>query len=196
MSLDRLWGQVKLPTTATSPPISPRLDSLHSYRLYIRDNSHLQVRSYIHVPLTTGRRLTSYPAVPRSLHLPTTPNMADATYPPLEERPLKDTICLFDVDGTLTPARLVSRSPIALSHRSNDAHTRASKPPAIPTPMLTTPDHRAPPPKSSPSSAPCAKSAPSASSAAPTSPSRRSSSAGPPAPPSPPSSTFASPRTA
>lgn len=33
---------------------------------------------------------------------------AVATYPPLEERPLKDTICLFDVDGTLTPARLVS----------------------------------------------------------------------------------------
>ncbi|KAH0601034.1 hypothetical protein MHUMG1_02035 [Metarhizium humberi] len=28
------------------------------------------------------------------------------SYPPLEERPLKDTICLFDVDGTLTPARL------------------------------------------------------------------------------------------
>ncbi|KFA62558.1 hypothetical protein S40285_05703 [Stachybotrys chlorohalonatus IBT 40285] len=31
-------------------------------------------------------------------------------YPPLEDRPLKDTICLFDVDGTLTPARL-SASP-------------------------------------------------------------------------------------
>ncbi|OAA43230.1 phosphomannomutase [Metarhizium rileyi] len=29
-----------------------------------------------------------------------------ASYPPLEERPLKDTICLFDVDGTLSPARL------------------------------------------------------------------------------------------
>ncbi len=28
-------------------------------------------------------------------------------YPPLEDRPLKDTICLFDVDGTLTPSRLV-----------------------------------------------------------------------------------------
>ncbi|KAM0554082.1 hypothetical protein ACHAPJ_006880 [Fusarium lateritium] len=28
------------------------------------------------------------------------------SYTPLEERPLKDTICLFDVDGTLTPARL------------------------------------------------------------------------------------------
>lgn len=29
-----------------------------------------------------------------------------ATYPPLEDRPIKNTICLFDVDGTLTPARL------------------------------------------------------------------------------------------
>lgn len=27
------------------------------------------------------------------------------TYPSLTERPLKNTICLFDVDGTLTPAR-------------------------------------------------------------------------------------------
>jgi len=33
--------------------------------------------------------------------------MASLPYPPLEERPLKNTICLFDVDGTLTPARLV-----------------------------------------------------------------------------------------
>ncbi|KAI4192193.1 MAG: hypothetical protein LQ346_004432 [Caloplaca aetnensis] len=30
---------------------------------------------------------------------------AASIYPPLEERPVKDTICLFDVDGTLTPAR-------------------------------------------------------------------------------------------
>ena len=30
-----------------------------------------------------------------------------ASYPPLEDRPLKNTICLFDVDGTLTPARQV-----------------------------------------------------------------------------------------
>ena len=29
-------------------------------------------------------------------------------YPPLEDRPIKNTICLFDVDGTLTPARRVS----------------------------------------------------------------------------------------
>jgi len=28
-----------------------------------------------------------------------------ASYPPLEDRPLKNTICLFDVDETLTPAR-------------------------------------------------------------------------------------------
>jgi phosphomannomutase len=32
--------------------------------------------------------------------------MSLPTYSPLEERPLKDTICLFDVDGPLTPARL------------------------------------------------------------------------------------------
>lgn len=30
------------------------------------------------------------------------------SYPPLDQRPLKDTICLFDVDETLTPARKVS----------------------------------------------------------------------------------------
>lgn len=35
--------------------------------------------------------------------------MAEAAsiYPTLGERPLKNTICLFDVDGTLTPARRV-----------------------------------------------------------------------------------------
>lgn len=33
--------------------------------------------------------------------------VAPPTFSPLEDRPLKDTICLFDVDGTLTPARLV-----------------------------------------------------------------------------------------
>ncbi|KAK2738276.1 Phosphomannomutase [Myotisia sp. PD_48] len=34
--------------------------------------------------------------------------MAEGTgvYPSLEQRPIKNTICLFDVDGTLTPARL------------------------------------------------------------------------------------------
>ncbi|RYP24752.1 hypothetical protein DL765_000298 [Monosporascus sp. GIB2] len=35
-------------------------------------------------------------------------------YPPLEDRPIKNTICLFDVDGTLTPARL-GVSPEVLS---------------------------------------------------------------------------------
>ncbi|KAI0013358.1 eukaryotic phosphomannomutase [Xylariaceae sp. FL0662B] len=42
--------------------------------------------------------------------------MAAATppYPPLEDRPIKNTICLFDVDGTLTPARL-SASPEMLA---------------------------------------------------------------------------------
>lgn len=32
---------------------------------------------------------------------------AASVYPPLEARPLKDTICLFDVDETLTKARRV-----------------------------------------------------------------------------------------
>lgn len=30
-----------------------------------------------------------------------------ASFPPLAEREIKNTIVLFDVDGTLTPARLV-----------------------------------------------------------------------------------------
>lgn len=34
-------------------------------------------------------------------------SVAAALYPPITERPVKDTICLFDVDGTLTPARRV-----------------------------------------------------------------------------------------
>ncbi|KAK3905855.1 eukaryotic phosphomannomutase-domain-containing protein [Staphylotrichum tortipilum] len=37
-----------------------------------------------------------------------------ASYPPLAEREIKNTICLFDVDGTLTPARL-GASPEMLS---------------------------------------------------------------------------------
>lgn len=32
--------------------------------------------------------------------------MSPANFPPLADRPVKNTICLFDVDGTLTPARL------------------------------------------------------------------------------------------
>lgn len=35
---------------------------------------------------------------------PIPPNMAEL-YPDLKDRPIKETICLFDVDGTLTPAR-------------------------------------------------------------------------------------------
>ena len=35
---------------------------------------------------------------------------AASVYPPLEDRPIKNTICLFDVDGTLTPARRVNKA--------------------------------------------------------------------------------------
>ena len=37
-----------------------------------------------------------------------------ASYPPLAEREIKNTVVLFDVDGTLTPARLVCLSPSRL----------------------------------------------------------------------------------
>lgn len=36
------------------------------------------------------------------------PGVIAAVIPPLEDRPIKNTIVLFDVDETLTPARLVS----------------------------------------------------------------------------------------
>src|SRR5579862_9689332 len=40
---------------------------------------------------------------------------AAAVYPPLDKRPIAGTICLFDVDGTLTPARrAVSPEMLAL----------------------------------------------------------------------------------
>ena len=46
------------------------------------------------------------------------------SYPPLAEREIKNTICLFDVDGTLTPARLVSliSSPQALQWPHGQQH--------------------------------------------------------------------------
>ncbi|RDA83289.1 hypothetical protein CP532_3697 [Ophiocordyceps camponoti-leonardi (nom. inval.)] len=45
---------------------------------------------------------------------PPTATTMDDSIPPLSSRPLPDTICLFDVDGTLTPARL-DASPEMLS---------------------------------------------------------------------------------
>lgn len=41
---------------------------------------------------------------------------AAGVYPALEDRPVKDTICLFDVDGTLTPARRVGCKADDMSH--------------------------------------------------------------------------------
>lgn len=35
-------------------------------------------------------------------------------YPPLEERPIKNTICLFDVDGTLTGACKVGHHQLCI----------------------------------------------------------------------------------
>lgn len=41
-----------------------------------------------------------------------------ASYPPLPEREIKNTVVLFDVDGTLTPARLVRLPFLPLSNRT------------------------------------------------------------------------------
>ena len=57
---------------------------------------------------------------------------AGSVYPPLEHRPLKGTICLFDVDGTLTPARKVSR--ISLCRSASSQSGRLS---ALLRPLLT-----------------------------------------------------------
>lgn len=51
-----------------------------------------------------------------------------SVYPALEDRPIKDTICLFDVDGTLTPARRVGSSQPALP-----STVRARSPTFIPS---------------------------------------------------------------
>lgn len=53
---------------------------------------------------------------------------AAGVYPPLESRPLKDTICLFDVDETLTKARRVcsSNSNIHSTQFTNVLFTRPS----------------------------------------------------------------------
>lgn len=51
---------------------------------------------------------------------------AAGIYPPLEKRPLQGTICLFDVDETLTPARRVE---LSLSHCSQHMLTVVNSPP-------------------------------------------------------------------
>lgn len=54
------------------------------------------------------------------------------SYPPLEDRPLQNTICLFDVDGTLTPARRVSFSPTRLPTRDKAREKRHERTTHIP----------------------------------------------------------------
>jgi hypothetical protein len=47
--------------------------------------------------------------IPNPSHIMATSGVVAPVILPLNERPIKNTICLFDVDGTLSPARLVSR---------------------------------------------------------------------------------------
>jgi hypothetical protein len=51
---------------------------------------------------SASQNLRSHPANPP---IPQAIKMAEL-YPDLKDRPIKNTVCLFDVDGTLTPARL------------------------------------------------------------------------------------------
>lgn len=44
---------------------------------------------------------------------------AGSVYPPLEARPMKNTICLFDVDKTLVPARRACAFPFMPGTRQN-----------------------------------------------------------------------------
>ena len=54
--------------------------------------------------------------------------MAEAGFavPPLNKRPVKNTVCLFDVDGTLTPARRVSLSSLSGPTYPNALDTSSS----------------------------------------------------------------------
>lgn len=103
-------------------------------------------------------------------------NMA-ASYPDLKDRPLKDTICLFDVDGTLSLARQHA-TPEML-----ETLTKLRQKCAIGFVCPTLPSHQ---PKLTPD---CDRSA------VPTSSNKKSNSP-PRPPPSSPSSTSASPKTA
>lgn len=50
-------------------------------------------------------KFSTWALTQRDYHFRAANKMAEL-YPDLKERPVKETICLFDVDGTLTPARL------------------------------------------------------------------------------------------
>jgi hypothetical protein len=68
--------------------------------------------SYVAPDLQAARFSASSPPpqlhhVVTSHHAPTTQTMA-TKFVPLSDRPIKNTLVLFDVDGTLTPARRVT----------------------------------------------------------------------------------------
>lgn len=56
------------------------------------------------VPLLSDQAVSSGTSTALPLSLCNTSGMAEL-YPDLKDRPVKETVCLFDVDGTLTPAR-------------------------------------------------------------------------------------------
>lgn len=98
-------------STSQLPPCHsypPRADPGHnppSPPPPVRANVHV-ARNYTLTPLHIANSAPgrSFRPLPFPHRAPRQPTMV-ISYPPLEDRPLKNTICLFDVDGTLTPAR-------------------------------------------------------------------------------------------
>ena len=67
--------------------------------------SELPILSNLQVRATIIKPQSQHPALLSIAFLKMAHTEAASVYPPLEARPLKNTICLFDVDETLTPAR-------------------------------------------------------------------------------------------
>lgn len=95
-----------------SPRISPHPPPSTSRLLSPTAAAHDASRSHPHRPREPHERPTNYTPPPYQNYT-TSSKMAStapaaSVIPSLAERPVKNTICLFDVDGTLTPARRVS----------------------------------------------------------------------------------------
>ena len=81
--------------------------SSHSRRHTIIEDRLQELRA-IHIHPHTERHTIPVATPPPQQHTMATTAPAASVIPALTDRPVKNTICLFDVDGTLTPARRVS----------------------------------------------------------------------------------------
>lgn len=84
--------------------------------------------SYSYIYLWSSRHSSCYLNLNHQFNTVAMATEAASVYPSLENRPVQGTICLFDVDGTLTPARRVCHSirkiPKAVLHQKWRSHFR------------------------------------------------------------------------